>query len=231
VFHKETDEMKDSSDVFGKLGKSCIFLISLALIFVGGGCIYEEVPAPVITGEYRSPVRPVLVSPAPAVVSGPDVPAEWIPTGVAERKWTAVIIHHSATAKGNMAVFDKEHREERHWEGIGYDFVIGNGTGSGDGQVEVTFRWTQQKAGAHVGGTPANWANEQGIGICLVGDFNRTSPSWRQMQSLTKLVSYLQKRYGISSSRVYGHGTTPGAKVTDCPGRNFPMTRFKANLP
>jgi N-acetylmuramoyl-L-alanine amidase len=223
--------MKDSSDVFGKLGKSCIFLISLALILVGGGCIYEEVPAPVITGEYRSPVRPVLVSPAPAVVSGPDVPAEWIPTGVAERKWTAVIIHHSATAKGNMAVFDKEHREERHWEGIGYDFVIGNGTGSGDGQVEVTFRWTQQKAGAHVGGTPANWANEQGIGICLVGDFNRTSPSWRQMQSLTKLVSYLQKRYGISSSRVYGHGTTPGAKVTDCPGRNFPMTRFKANLP
>ena len=221
--------MKDSSGAFGKLGKFCIFLISVALI--GGGCFYEEAPAPVITGEYYSPVRPVVVSARPAVVSRPDVPAEWIPTGGGERRWTAIIIHHSATAKGNMAVFDKEHRETMHWEGIGYDFVIGNGTGSGDGQVEVTFRWTQQKVGAHVGATPGNWANEQGIGICLVGDFNRTSPSRRQMQSLTRLVSFLQKRYNIPSSRIYGHGTTAGAKATDCPGRNFPMARFKANLP
>ena len=221
--------MKDSSGLFGKLGKSCIILISLVLI--SGGCFYEEVPAPVISGQYHSPVRPVQVSPTPAVVSRPDVPAKWIPTGVTERRWTAIIIHHSATAKGNMAVFDKEHREQMHWEGIGYDFVIGNGKGSGDGQVEVTFRWTQQKVGAHVGGTPGNWANKQGIGICLVGNFNRTHPSWRQMQSLTKLVSYLQKRYAIPKSRIYGHGTTPGARPTDCPGSNFPMARLKANLP
>ncbi len=221
--------MKDSSGVFGRWGKLCIVLISLGLMFIGTGCVYEDVPAPVITGEYQSPVRPI-VSVRPAV-SKPDVPAGWIPTNAAERKWTAVIVHHSATPKGNMAVFDKEHREERHWDGIGYDFVIGNGTGSGDGQVEVTFRWTQQRTGAHVGGTPGNWVNEQGIGICLVGDFNRTSPSSRQMQSLTRLVSFLQKRYNIPTSRIYGHGTTPGAKVTDCPGRNFPMARFKANLP
>jgi len=32
------------------------------------------------------------------------------------------------------------HKEKTHWAGIGYDFVIGNGTDSGDGEIEVTFR-------------------------------------------------------------------------------------------
>jgi N-acetyl-anhydromuramyl-L-alanine amidase AmpD len=122
------------------------------------------------------------------------------------------------------------HREENHWDGVGYDFVIGNGTNSGDGQVEVTFRWKEQRTGAHCGGTPDNWANEDGIGICLVGNFDHDTPSPRQMQSLAKLVHFLQERYGISNRRIYGHNTTPGARATACPGRRFPMSRLKQTL-
>ena len=122
------------------------------------------------------------------------------------------------------------HREENHWDGVGYDFVIGNGSNSGDGQIEVTFRWREQKTGAHCGGTPDNWANENGIGICLVGNFNYATPTPRQIQSLTRLVRFLQKRYGISTNRIYGHNDTPGARVTACPGACFPMTRFKHML-
>jgi N-acetyl-anhydromuramyl-L-alanine amidase AmpD len=117
-----------------------------------------------------------------------------------------------------------------HWEGIGYDFVIGNGTDSGDGQVEVTYRWREQKTGAHCGGTAGNWANKEGIGICLVGNFNTTVPTRRQMQSLVKLVRFLQSRYDIRKSRIYGHGSTPGAHITDCPGRNFSLARLKSML-
>jgi hypothetical protein len=119
------------------------------------------------------------------------------------------------------------HREQNHWDGIGYDFVIGNGTDSGDGEVEVTFRWRRQIPGAHCGGTPGNWANADGIGICLVGNFDQTVPTSRQMASLLKLVRFLQRRYGISSSRIYGHNSTPGAHVTHCPGTRFPMSRLK----
>jgi N-acetyl-anhydromuramyl-L-alanine amidase AmpD len=50
------------------------------------------------------------------------------------------------------------------------------------------------------------------------------------MQSLVKLVSFLQNRYGISKSRIYGHNTTPGARVTDCPGKRFSMVRLKSML-
>jgi hypothetical protein len=147
-----------------------------------------------------------------------------------ERAWSAIVIHHSATGEGNAAIIDKWHREKNGWNGIGYDFVIGNGTNSGDGAVEPTFRWRGQLTGAHTGSTPGNWANEEGIGICLIGDFNRTSPTSRQMDSLVRLVRFLQQRYHIPKSRIYGHGSVPGGHSTDCPGDRFPMARLKANL-
>jgi len=159
-----------------------------------------------------------------------NIPRDWLPPSRVEKRWAAIVIHHSATESGNAAIFDKRHREENHWEGVGYDFVIGNGTDSGDGEVEVTFRWREQIAGAHCGGTPGNWANKDAVGICLVGNFNHTAPTAQQMQSLLKLTRFLQKRYGISKTRIYGHKTTPGARVTECPGRRFPMARLKLML-
>jgi hypothetical protein len=159
-----------------------------------------------------------------------NVPRDWLPPSDAEKKWTAIVIHHSATERGNAAIFDRTHREENRWDGVGYDFVIGNGSDSGDGQVEVTFRWQQQVAGAHCGGTPDNWANVDAIGICLVGNFNHSAATAKQMQSLSELVQFLQKRYRIPTSRIYGHSDTPGARVTDCPGRNSPVVTLKQVL-
>ena len=174
-----------------------------------------------------SPVKPSSIRPA----ADPSAPAGWIPPRRYEKKWKAIVVHHSYTKKGNVKLFDNYHKNGHKWKGIGYDFVIGNGNGSGDGKVEKTFRWDKQIAGAHCGGTPNNWANEDGIGICLVGDFTRYRPTERQMASLVKLTRFLQKRYNIPKSRVYGHRTTPGYKNgTECPGKYFPMTKFKAML-
>jgi hypothetical protein len=147
-----------------------------------------------------------------------------------ERAWSAIIIHHSATNEGNATIIDKWHRENNGWNGVGYDFVIGNGSNSGDGEVEPTYRWRGQLTGAHAGGTPGNWANEEGIGICLVGNFDHSAPTSRQMESLAKLVRFLQQRYRIPKSRVFGHGSVPGGHVTDCPGRRFPMNWLRANI-
>jgi len=196
--------------------------------------MYNDEPRPEIVHSPGSKSR--LIPPRvikPKQVRGSaynNIPRNWLPPSQLEKRWVAVVIHHSATENGNAAIFDKWHREGKHWEGIGYDFVIGNGSNSGDGQVEVTFRWRKQIPGAHCGGTANNWANRDGVGICLVGNFNRTVPTKRQMQSLLKLVRFLQKRYGISRSRIYGHNTTPGAHITDCPGKKFPMSRLKSML-
>jgi N-acetylmuramoyl-L-alanine amidase len=213
--------------MFSRVLSFCGFLLVLA------GCAYEE-PMPEIVyrpGSEPKPAPPRVVRPQQTPKGTyPGVPRDWLPPSRLEKRWTAIVVHHSATKNGNAAIFDKMHREENHWEGVGYDFVIGNGTNSGDGQVEVTFRWRRQIAGAHCGGTAGNWANRDGVGICLVGNFNNTSPTARQMQSLAKLARFLQKRYRIPKSRIYGHRTTPGARVTECPGKRFPLARLKSML-
>ena len=219
-----------------KIAVLCGFVLVLC------GC--SSSPSPQLVGNPSSgdpwDIKPETVEPAPEsepvepeLASEPvriNVPPDWLPPSRIEKQWTAIVIHHSATETGNAAIFDRMHREENHWDGVGYDFVIGNGTDSGDGQVEVTFRWRQQIVGAHCGGTPDNWANADAVGICLVGNFNYTEPTANQMQSLSKLAGFLLKRYGIRTDRIYGHSTTPGAQVTDCPGTNSPVPRLKRML-
>src|SRR5262245_42419282 len=126
-------------------------------------------PAPVAPAPQVSvaPTPPPKVAPNKSVASA--IPKEWIPR-VAPRPWKWIVIHHSATPTGGAAVFDKMHRD-KGWDELGYDFVIGNGTDSGNGQVEVGSRWPKQKWGAHAK-TPNNEYNERGIGICLVGNFD-----------------------------------------------------------
>jgi len=208
--------------------------IFCSCLFALAGCVYRNEPMPEIV--YHPGVGPKPVPPRAAKPqqtrkdANLKVPRDWLPPARLEKRWTAIVVHHSATENGNAAIFDRMHREEKQWEGIGYDFVIGNGSSSADGQVEVTFRWREQMTGAHCGGTPGNWANEDAVGICLVGNFNHTLPTAAQMESLVKLIRFLQKRYGIPKSSIYGHRTTPGARVTDCPGKKFPLARLKSML-
>ncbi len=205
-------------------------LIFYGCLLILGGCINEEEPMPKIvhspqpTPKIVQPKGPKRIQPTTKSISG-----GWLPPSHLEKQWTAIVIHHSGTTNGNAAIFDEWHRQGNHWEGVGYDFVIGNGTDSADGQVEVTYRWRKQQTGAHCK-TPDNWANKSAVGICLVGNFNETLPTARQMQSLLELTRFLQNRYGIPKSHIYGHKNTPGARVTDCPGRNFPMAWLKSML-
>ena len=211
----------------------CIFPILICAVVIVTGCT-KQVGPPAIVGpdsRIRQPSTRVVRKIETVRPTYSKYPPGWVPPKSGERRWKAIIIHHSAQNAGNMAIIDKYHREVKGWEGVGYDFVIGNGKDSGDGEVEVTFRWRKQIAGAHCGGTPNNWANETGIGICLLGDFTKTRPTYRQMVALRKLVRFLQNRYKIPVSRVYGHSTTPGyTRGSICPGKYFPMAAFKRSL-
>jgi N-acetyl-anhydromuramyl-L-alanine amidase AmpD len=106
---------------------------------------------------------------------------------------------------------------KKAWDGIGYHFVIGNGSGMGDGEIEPTFRWREQMHGAHAG---KNEYNQHGIGICLVGNFQETHPSEAQLASVKRLVATLKHEYQVPSENVIAHRDV---KATACPGKNFPM--------
>ncbi|MHC5035558.1 MAG: peptidoglycan recognition protein family protein [Planctomycetota bacterium] len=187
-----------------------------------------EPPALVVTEPRTVPLP--LVAETPAFVPAYDVRrALTRPPRVEgkldvklERRWSYIVIHHSATWVGNEAVFDRHHRERNGWRGIGYDFVIGNGHGSTDGLVEVTFRWEEQQDGAHAGDPEYN---KHGIGICLVGDFEKSRPTAKQMEALVGLVNYLQERCRIPTGNVLLHRHVRPSG-TRCPGRNFPFYDF-----
>lgn len=211
-----------------KASNSVPLLLILALLLAG--CAAEKAQRPTILHDYGSTysARPTPDHTAAIEHTTPpadysNAPAAWLPPANLEKNWTAIVIHHSGTTSGNAALFDRYHRQNKGWEGVGYDFVIGNGEGARDGQVEVTFRWRRQMVGAHCKTDETNWANENAVGICLVGNFNAENPSPAQIKSLVRLIRFLQHRYHIPESRIYGHQDVPGARITDCPGKNFPI--------
>jgi len=173
--------------------------------------------------ERRPPVQPPVKSPVPKAPEPPrPTPANRAGWAVANpRDWRYIIIHHSHTDRGNAAIFDRYHRQARHWEnGLGYHFVIGNGTDSGDGEVEVGSRWKSQIQGAHAG----VWLyNQFGIGICLVGDFEEHKPTRLQIAALVELVDYLCATYRIPRTNILRHGDI---KSTKCPGKYFPFEQL-----
>ena len=142
------------------------------------------------------------------------------------RKWKYIVVHHSGTDEGSSLDFDKYH-SSKGWNGVGYQFIVTNGTkGKQDGQIEVSPRWIKQQNGAHC---QAGDMNYKGIGICLVGNFNRERVSQKQMDSLIYLVNTLRKYYKIPSQNIIGHRQVRGAK-TNCPGKYFPWEEFKERL-
>jgi N-acetyl-anhydromuramyl-L-alanine amidase AmpD len=138
-----------------------------------------------------------------------------VPSGTKARSWRSIVIHHSATDEGSAAAFNRYHRS-KGWKDLAYHFVIGNGQGAPDGVVETSARWRQQRAGAHAGN---RFYNEYGIGICLVGNFESSRPTPKQMASLRKLLAYLTKRFKIAPKRVMRHSDIVPTK---CPGRRLP---------
>jgi N-acetylmuramoyl-L-alanine amidase len=224
--------------VSGRVGRLGAGLAALCILVVAGcqkQVLVASAPPAAVNREvfvYKplppAPAPPPVRNEPPPTLEIPRKPVEpsllahdaaWEPQAT-ERPWRWIVIHHSATDAGSAAAFDAFHRNGRRWDELGYHFVIGNGGGSGDGLVEVGSRWPKQKWGAHCRVGDNEEYNYFGIGICLVGNFDKRRPSEAQMQSLARLVAYLAARYKIDECHTIGHGSVGD---TRCPGRSFPM--------
>lgn len=142
--------------------------------------------------------------------------------------WRWIVIHHSGTRSGDTASIDASHVRDRGWEGIGYHFVIGNGMPMPAGRVEATWRWKQQYHGAHAGAAPAQEPyNQDGIGICIIGDYDQQELDPLVEERLVQLcVLLILHDPGLSPARIIGHRDVP-ARATDCPGRNVDINRIR----
>lgn len=211
-------------------------LLTVALVCLAGcqGCtrspglppasISAPVTPPPQVGRLPQPRPPIT----PAVGGNPWKPA------TTPRGWKYIVLHHTATGTGSVDSIHADHVKKKdkngnHWLGIGYHFVIGNGHGMTDGDIEPTFRWRTQIQGAHAGSSDKEY-NEVGIGICLVGNFENEPPTPAQIQSTKLLVQTLRREYGIAADHVVPHKDIR-ASATACPGKLFPLAEIASDTP
>jgi len=118
-----------------------------------------------------------------------------------------LVIHHSGTRHGTPEDFARYHVYVHGWPGIGYHYVIAR---SG-----LVYKVNALSTISY----HARGANLDGVGICLVGDFNQDAPSAEQMASLNHLLRVL--RLHLPQCSVVLHREVPASR-TSCPGVRFP---------
>ncbi|MFM7058824.1 MAG: peptidoglycan recognition family protein [Planctomycetota bacterium] len=185
---------------------------------------------PLVT-TFEDDLRPWMISRSTAsgLFSRQSPPESFVQPTVPHAPWKFLVLHHSGTESGSVQTIHAQHLRRRDssgnpWKGIGYHFVIGNGSGMRDGAVEATFRWKQQLHGAHAGNA---LYNARGIGVCLIGNFETAPPTSAQLSALQTLLVQLCSHCRIAPADILGHSAV---RRTACPGRLFPLQRIKLDV-
>jgi len=172
----------------------------------------------------------LALSPAPlapdaartlSAVDGPDSLQEiFTATQVLPQdgRWKYIYIHHSRTPAGDAASLGQA------TGGLPDHFLIGNGHGCDNGEIQLSQRWSLQSPAVP---PPGITFFPSCISICLVGDLDRSLPTSVQMHRLGQLVTTLQNRFHIKSSDILlvEQAGTPGGI-----GKYFPLTAFREQL-
>ena len=134
-------------------------------------------------------------------------------------QWKFIYIHHSATPAGNATALAIP------GTGLCDHFVIGNGDGCPDGEIQIGQRWnSQQPPAAPPGVDPIQ---PTCISICVVGDFDHSMPTPIQVRRLSQLVTTLQTQFRLGSDKVILLNDTVSPSSI---GRYFPVTAFRDQI-
>jgi hypothetical protein len=147
----------------------------------------------------------------------PETPAAESPIHAPSNPaFRSIVLHHSATHGGSAAAFERSHRPRLG--GLAYHFIVGNGSGTPDGTVEIGYRWRDQIPGPH---TKNQAVNLESIAICLVGDLEAGTPTKKQMAALLDLLEKLCREAQIPAERIRSHREVDNETL--CPGRGLPI--------
>ena len=114
-------------------------------------------------------------------------------------RWNSIEVFYSGTAGGNierLALLNGSTSPEN----LNCHFVICNGIGSSDGQIQPTEKWQKQWSIV----PDQNWyGNGQTIRICIVGDGKTVYPTDCQIKRLEALVEGLCRKFDIQPESIY----------------------------
>lgn len=130
-----------------------------------------------------------------------------------ELVFSHVVVHHTGAQEVNAEQVRRYHLS-LGWRDVGYHYLI-----EASGLV-VKGRSTNLQ-GAHC---LAGGMNRKAIGIALLGNFERTYPSFQQIRSLEGLLKSIMRQFAIPQENILLHRQVSGAR-TLCPGKNFPALK------
>lgn len=135
----------------------------------------------------------------------------------------SIVLHHSATHGGSAVAFERNHRARLG--GLAYHFIIGNGSGTPDGEIETGYRWRDQIPGPH---TKNQEINRESVAVCLVGDLQAGPPTRKQVGALLALLERICRECSIPAEAIRSHREADAETL--CPGRGLPMDEIRAAL-
>lgn len=114
-------------------------------------------------------------------------------------RWRSVEIYFSGTKAGNIEQLAALSGSTGS-ENLNCHFIICNGRGGGDGQIQPTEKWQQQWSI-----TPGrDWhGSGQTVRICIVADGQAVYPTDSQMKRLEALIESLYRRFSIQPENIY----------------------------
>jgi len=114
-------------------------------------------------------------------------------------RWSCVEVYYSGTRVGNIEQLASLSGLASP-EDINCHFVICNGLGGGNGQIQTTEKWQRQWA-VIPGRT---WhGNGQTIRLCVIADGKDSSPTEFQIRRIEELVERLQRKFSIQPESIY----------------------------
>ena len=135
-------------------------------------------------------------------------------------RWEKITVHHSdevgalvfngTLSQSAQAVrsIQRQHLRGNSWGDIGYHYLI-------DARGRIFEGRPLNWQGAHAGDRSKNRRN---LGICLLGNFNKHTPSANARKALRGLLEDLRTAHHIPRTKVYVHSEFTS---TECPGRHL----------
>ena len=114
-------------------------------------------------------------------------------------RWSRIEIYYSGTKAGNIEQLASLSGLAGA-EDINCHFVICNGLGGGDGQIQSTEKW--QRQWSIIPGR--TWyGSGQTIRICIIADGKTTLPTDFQIKRVEELVEGLHRKFNIRTESIY----------------------------